>query len=185
MQDISNIKNGSNRLKIVKNLKWAILLFFLVLFSLTWQCASIQQPMGGPKDSIPPKILKETPPNLTRNFNAEKIVIEFDEYVKLNNAQKEVSVSPDVEQPINPRVKRKTIEVALPDSLEENTTYTLNFGKAIGDFNEGNPILNYSYVFSTGDVIDSLSISGKVINALTKVNEKEVTVLLIPTRQDS
>lgn len=185
MQDISNIKNGSNRLKIVKNLKWAILLFFLVLFSLTWQCASIQQPMGGPKDSIPPKILKETPPNLTRNFNAEKIVIEFDEYVKLNNAQKEVSVSPDVEQPINPRVKRKTIEVALPDSLEENTTYTLNFGKAIGDFNEGNPILNYSYVFSTGDVIDSLSISGKVTNALTKVNEKEVTVLLIPTRQDS
>lgn len=185
MQDISNIKNGSNRLKIVKNTKWAILLFFLVLFSLTWQCASIQQPMGGPKDSIPPKILKETPPNLTRNFNAEKIVIEFDEYVKLNNAQKEVSVSPDVEQPINPRVKRKTIEVALPDSLEENTTYTLNFGKAIGDFNEGNPILNYSYVFSTGDVIDSLSISGKVINALTKVNEKEVTVLLIPTRQDS
>ncbi|GGC25696.1 hypothetical protein GCM10011386_17090 [Parapedobacter defluvii] len=141
--------------------------------------------MGGPKDSIPPKILKETPPNLTRNFNAEKIVIEFDEYVKLNNAQKEVSVSPDVEQPINPRVKRKTIEVALPDSLEENTTYTLNFGKAIGDFNEGNPILNYSYVFSTGDVIDSLSISGKVTNALTKVNEKEVTVLLIPTRQDS
>ncbi len=185
MQDISNIKNGSNRLKIVKNTKWAILLFFLVLFSLTWQCASIQQPMGGPKDSIPPKILKETPPNLTRNFNAEKIVIEFDEYVKLNNAQKEVSVSPDVEQPINPRVKRKTIEVALPDSLEENTTYTLNFGKAIGDFNEGNPILNYSYVFSTGDVIDSLSISGKVTNALTKVNEKEVTVLLIPTRQDS
>ncbi|WP_353195910.1 Ig-like domain-containing protein [Parapedobacter defluvii] len=161
------------------------MLFFLVLFSLTWQCASIQQPMGGPKDSIPPKILKETPPNLTRNFNAEKIVIEFDEYVKLNNAQKEVSVSPDVEQPINPRVKRKTIEVALPDSLEENTTYTLNFGKAIGDFNEGNPILNYSYVFSTGDVIDSLSISGKVTNALTKVNEKEVTVLLIPTRQDS
>src|SRR5690606_27571997 len=75
--------------------------------------------------------------------------------------------------------------ISLPDSLEENTTYTINFGKAIGDFNEGNPILNYSYVFSTGDIIDSLGISGKVINALTKQAEKEITVMLIPTSRDS
>jgi len=122
---------------------------------------------------------------MTRNFHAEKIVIEFDEYIKLSNPLKEISVSPDMEQPINPRVKRKTIEILMPDSLEENTTYTINFGKAIGDFNEGNPIRNYSYVFSTGDVIDSLSVSGKVINALTKLPEKEINVLLIPTRQDS
>lgn len=185
MQDSSNKKNRLNRLKIAPNPKWVILVLFFILISLTWRCASIQQPMGGPKDSIPPKILSETPPNLTRNFNAEKIVIEFDEYVKLSNTQKEISVSPDVEQPINPRVKRKTIEVALPDSLEANTTYTINFGKAIGDFNEGNPLLNYSYVFSTGNVIDSLSISGNVIDALTKIPEKEIAVILIPTRQDS
>lgn len=185
MYNSLKIKNPLNRLKIALNSKLGILVFFMLLFSLTWRCASIQQPMGGPKDSIPPKILSETPPNLTRNFSAEKIVIEFDEYVKLSNTQKEVSVSPDVEQPINPRVKRKTIEVAIPDSLEENTTYTINFGKAIGDFNEGNPILNYSYVFSTGPIIDSLSISGKVTDALTKVPEKEITVILIPTRQDS
>lgn len=185
MQDSFNKKNRLNRLKITSNPKWVILALFFMLFSLTWRCASIQQPMGGPKDSIPPKILSETPPNLTRNFNAEKIVIEFDEYVKLSNTQKEISVSPDVEQPINPRVKRKTIEVALPDSLEANTTYTINFGKAIGDFNEGNPLLNYSYVFSTGNVIDSLSISGNVIDALTKKPEKEIAVILIPTRQDS
>ncbi|MFB2119201.1 Ig-like domain-containing protein [Parapedobacter sp. 2B3] len=130
-------------------------------------------------------ILKETPPNFTRNFNAEKIVIEFNEFIKLSNPFKEVSVSPDIDQPINPRVKRKNIEITLPDSLEENTTYTINFGKAIGDFNEGNPLLNYSYVFSTGDIIDSLAVSGKVINALTKEKEKEITVMLIPTRQDS
>src|SRR5690606_38165796 len=117
MHDSLNKNNRLNRLKIVLNSKWGILVFFLLLFSLTWRCASIQQPMGGPKESIPPKILGETPPNFTRNFTAEKIVIEFDEYVKLNNPQKEVSISPDVEQPINPRVKRKTIEVAMPDSL--------------------------------------------------------------------
>ncbi len=185
MQDTPKNKMRSNRLKIAPNGKWVVLLFFVALISLTWQCASIQQPQGGPKDSIPPTILKETPPNLTRNFDAEKIVIEFDEFIKLANPFKEISVSPDLEQPINPRVKRKNIEITLPDSLEENTTYTINFGKSIGDFNEGNPILNYSYVFSTGDIIDSLSISGKVINALTKENEKEITVLLIPTRQDS
>lgn len=185
MQVTSKSKNSSYRLKIALNPKWAILSFFVVLFSLTWQCASIQQPQGGPKDSIPPTILKETPPNLSRNFDAEKIVIEFDEFIKLSNPFKEISVSPDLEQPINPRVKRKSIEITLPDSLEENTTYTINFGKAIGDFNEGNPILNYSYVFSTGDVIDSLGISGKVINALTKEVEKEITVMLIPTRRDS
>lgn len=175
----------SNRTKIASNGKWVVLLFFFALILLTWQCASIQQPKGGPKDSIPPTILEETPANLTRNFQAEKIVIEFDEFIKLSNPFKEISVSPDLDQPINPRVKRKNIEITLPDSLEENTTYTINFGKAIGDFNESNPLLNYSYVFSTGDVIDSLSISGKVINALTKQAEKEVTVLLIPTRQDS
>ncbi|MGV3760894.1 Ig-like domain-containing protein [Parapedobacter sp.] len=152
---------------------------------MTWQCASIQQPQGGPKDSIPPTILGETPPNLTRNFDAKKIVIQFDEFIKLSNPFKEISVSPDLEQPINPRVKRKNIEITLPDTLEENTTYTINFGKAIGDFNEGNPLLNYSYVFSTGNIIDSLGISGKVVNALTKLPEKEITVLLIPTRQDT
>ncbi len=185
MQNSLETKTRSNRLKTAANPRWLVLLFFIVLISLTWQCASIQQPQGGPKDSIPPKILKESPPNLTRNFDAEKIVIEFDEYIKLSNPFKEVSISPDIEQPINPRVRRKSIEITMPDSLEENTTYTINFGKAIGDFNEGNPILNYSYVFSTGNVIDSLSISGTVINALTKLPEKELTVLLIPTRQDS
>lgn len=178
-------KSVSNRLKKALNPKWVFFAPFLLLFLFTWRCASIQQPTGGPKDSIPPKILRETPPNMTRNFDAEKIVIEFDEYIKLSNPLKEISVSPDIEQTINPRIKRKTIEIALPDSLEENTTYTINFGKAIGDFNEGNPLLNYSYVFSTGNIIDSLSISGRVINAFTKLPEKEIAVMLIPTRQDS
>ncbi|MBK1440654.1 Ig-like domain-containing protein [Parapedobacter sp. ISTM3] len=185
MQESSKIKTRSNRLKIGSNPKWGVFAFFTGLILLTWQCASIQQPTGGPRDSIPPKIINETPPNLTRNFNAEKIVIEFDEYIRLTNPLREISVSPDIDQPISPRVRRRNIEIELPDSLAENTTYTINFGKAIGDFNENNPLLNYSYVFSTGDIIDSLAVSGKVINALTKLSEKEVTVMLIPTRQDS
>lgn len=185
MQHTSKSKTRSNRIKTALNLKWVVLVSFVALVASTWQCASIQQPQGGPKDSIPPTILKETPPNLSRNFSAEKIVIEFDEFIKLSNPFKEISVSPDLDQPLNPRVRRKNIEITLPDSLSEHTTYTINFGKAIGDFNEGNPLLNYSYVFSTGDVIDSLTIAGKVVNALTQAVEKEITVMLIPTRQDS
>src|SRR5690606_12737888 len=83
------------------------------------------------------------------------------------------------------KIKKKSLVIILPDTLEEKTTYTINFGKALGDYNEGNPLLNYSYVFATGDQIDSLNISGNVSNALTLEKEKEVTVMLIPTRQDS
>src|SRR5690606_30294982 len=118
-----------------------------------------------PKDSIPPKILKETPSNLTRNFNAENIVISFDEFIKLAEEFKQISISPDMGSRPLFKVNRRNLEISLPDSLEKNTTYTINFGKAIVDFNESNPLLNYSYVFSTGDIIDSLSVSGRVTNA--------------------
>lgn len=148
-------------------------------------CASMQQPTGGPKDSIPPSILSEQPANLTRNFTEDEIIIEFDEFIKLQNQSKEVSISPDMDRQPDFRVKRRNLIITLPDSLEEQTTYTINFGKAIGDFNEGNPLLNYSYVFSTGDEIDSLNVSGTVTHALTKEKMEEVTVMLIPTRQDS
>jgi len=178
-------KSYLNKLKTSLNLKHLFFIVFIGLFLFNTHCASIQQPMGGPKDSIPPTILKETPPNLTRNFKAKEIVIQFDEFIKLQNEFKEISVTPDMEKLPLYKVKKKNLVITLPDSLEEKTTYTINFGKAIGDFNEGNPLLNYSYVFATGDEIDSLNISGNVTNAFTLEKEKEVNVLLIPTRQDS
>src|SRR5690606_38373993 len=92
---------------------------------------------------------------------------------------------PDMDEAPQYKMKKKTLIVTLPDSLEENTTYSINFGNAIADFNEGNELKGFSYVFSTGPEIDSLSISGNVINALTLEAEKEITVLLIPTKQDS
>lgn len=185
MSGIRNIKNRSNRLKLAKFQTWLIFGFFTALVLSTWQCASIQRPTGGPKDSIPPSVVDELPQNLTRNFNAEKIVIEFDEFVKLVNDYQEITLSPEMPSRPEFRIRRRNLEITLPDSLEENTTYTINFGKAVQDVNESNPLLNYTYVFSTGDVIDSLSISGTVINALTKAPEKEITVMLIPVRQDS
>ncbi len=177
-----------------KNNKFSLLnnsfIILVVLVSLSMmRCANMQTPTGGPKDSIPPKLLAELPANLTRNFKAKIIELQFDEYIKLNNYQKEFSISPDVEKQPDYKVKKKSLIITLPDSLENNTTYTINFGKGLVDFNEGNPIINYNYVFATGPELDSLSISGSVKNAYTKTfdpkNDLSVRVLLIPTRQDT
>src|SRR5690606_36380608 len=185
MQESSKIKNSLKSLKSALNPKWLFFSLFFGLSSLSGQCASIQQPTGGPKDSIPPKILRESPANLTRNFSAEQIVISFDEFIKLADEFKEISISPDMVSRPFFKVNRRNLEITLPDSLEASTTYTINFGKATVDFNESNPLLNYSYVPSTGDIIDSLSIMGRVINALTLEPAMQTTVMLIPTSRDS
>lgn len=182
---IKKSKNRLNRLKIGLN---QILFFLLLLFMISAfipGCASIQQPTGGPKDSIPPKVLEETPANMTKNFKAQEIQILFDEYVKLKNEFTEFSISPDLDVAPELRIKKKTLHIKLPDSLEENTTYSINFGKGLVDFNEGNELVNYRYVFSTGDEIDSLTIAGNVTNSITLEPEFDVAVLLIPIKQDS
>jgi len=176
--------------KTWKAIPQVFLLTFIFLISLTLlRCANMQRPTGGPKDSIPPKVLNESPTNFSRNFKDKEIVITFDEYIKLANQFKEFSISPDLEKQPEYKIKKKDLRIILPDSLEENTTYTINFGKGLVDFNEGNPIVNYNYVFATGPEIDSLTISGQVKNAYTQTfdykDDKEVRVLLIPTRQDS
>lgn len=165
------------------------LFYFLLIFSLFsttfFGCASMQQPTGGPKDSIPPKVVKETPKNLTRNFKADKIEIQFNEFFKLNNEFKEISISPALERMPIFKVKRNVLEIRLEDTLEKNTTYSINFGNAIADVNESNILKNYSYVFATGDVIDSLTISGTVINTLTKRPVLDATVFILPINQDT
>src|SRR5690554_3901250 len=185
MPNTKKIKDRLNRLKSTKFKTWLVLGFFMALILSTWQCASIQRPTGGPKDSIPPTVVEEQPKNLTRNFSEEEIIIEFDEFVKLVNDYQEITMSPEMPSRPEFRIRRRNLVIGMPDSLEENTTYTINFGKAIQDVNKSNQLLNYTYVFSTGDVIDSLSISGQVVNALTQEPEEEITVMLIPVRQDS
>ena len=167
---------------------FGVLIGFGLLFlisALLLGCAATQNPQGGPRDTIPPKIVKSEPKNLTTNFSAKKIVLEFDEYIKLQNEFKEFSISPEMEKPPVLKAKLKKLEITLEDSLEKNTTYTLNFGKAIADINEGNIIKNLSYVFSTGTTLDSLSISGNVKNALTGKAIKDATVFLFPLAKDS
>lgn len=184
-QRSKNNRVGLGGFKKPLNGKWLVLLFFGVMLLSTIRCANIQQPTGGPIDSIPPVLLNELPANLSTKFTEREIVLTFDEFIRLNNAQREVSISPDMDQFPEIRARRRQVEITLPDSLAENTTYVINFGDAIADNNEGNPYRNYSYVFSTGDQIDSLSISGQVINAETNRPEFQTSVLLIPVSQDS
>ena len=148
-------------------------------------CASVQSPTGGPRDSIAPKIIKEIPKNLTKNFASEEIQIQFDEFVKLTNEFSEISISPALDVLPEFKAKKQNLLIKFPKPLEANTTYTINFGKAIADVNESNVLKNYTYVFATGNQIDSLSLSGTVTSSLTKEKLKDVTVFILPVNQDS
>lgn len=162
--------------------------FIIVLafvFLIIGSCANMKTPLGGPRDSIPPKVLNENPKNLNTNFAADKIEIQLDEYFKLSNQFTEISISPDVEKLPNFKIKKKILEINFDKPLEKNTTYTINFGNAVVDVNEGNVLKDYNYVFSTGNVIDSLSISGKVTSSLTREVLKDAIVFIIPTSRDS
>jgi len=148
-------------------------------------CASVQKPQGGPRDKVPPKLLKATPANKTKNFDVKEIVLEFDEYFKLNNQYQEITISPAQEKQPLYRIRQKSLVIDLKDSLKKNTTYVFSFGKAIGDVNENNILKNFTYVFTTGNEIDSLNISGQVINSETQEPEKEATVFIFTSKQDS
>jgi hypothetical protein len=160
-------------------------IFFFFTALVVYGCASMQKPQGGPRDLTPPKLLLATPANMTRNFNAKEIRLDFDEYFKLTGQYQEITISPAQEKVPEYLIKKKSLVIEFKDSLQKNTTYVINFGKAISDVNESNVMKNFTYVFSTGNHIDSLSISGNVINSTTQEKEKEATVFLFPLKQDS
>ena len=138
----------------------------LAVMFLVYACANKSQgPTGGPKDKTPPRVLKSFPKNGAVNYNKKQIEIDFDEMVSVEKATENVMISPP--QVKQPDVKSfgKKITVNFNENLIENTTYSVNFGNAIVDLNEKNPIKNYSFSFSTGNQIDTLKISGVVINA--------------------
>jgi len=148
-------------------------------------CANIIPPEGGPRDSLPPVLRRSTPADSSRNFGDNKITLTFDEYVNADNYLQEMIVSP---VPANmPTVTRKlnVVTVKLRDTLEPNTTYTVNFGSSIKDVNEGNSMKNFTYLFSTGPYIDSLEFTGNVLLAETGLLDTTLTVLLHKTNIDS
>ncbi len=156
------------------------LFLVLIVFALV-QCARKGTPSGGPKDVTPPKLLRADPPNMTLNFKSNTITLYFDEYVKLKDVQNQLIVSPPLKNTpeITPQsAASKVIEVTIKDTLLENTTYTFNFGQSITDNNEGNANSFLTYVFSTGDYLDSLSVSGAVKDAFNKKVDQFISVML-------
>lgn len=169
-----------NKKSIYKNLA-AVALTIAFLYS----CASIGRPEGGPIDETPPKLLSSTPEMRATNINKKKITLTFDEFIKLENTAEKVVISPpQIQQPLIKPLGKKVV-VTLEDSLKANTTYTIDFGDAIVDNNEGNPLGDFTFTFSTGSVIDTMAISGYVLEASNQEPIKNILVGLHSNLADS
>lgn len=156
-----------------------------MLVVIVYSCASTGSPDGGPYDEDPPKFVRSTPRPFSVNSKGKKISIEFDEFIKLEKAAEKVVVSPpQLEQPDIKASGRKVL-VNLVDSLKQNTTYTIDFSDAIVDNNEGNPLGNYAFTFSTGEVIDTMEVSGTVLGAADLEPVKNIQVGLHSDLSDS
>ena len=163
------------------------LLFFVSIIGLLAGsgCANIVPPLGGPRDTIPPRLLYVTPRDSSKHFSANKIVFYFDEYIDSKDVRTELIVSPLGK--IDPIVdaKLRTLTVRLKDTLQPNTTYSLNFGNAVRDYTEGNILKNFTYVFTTGNYLDSMQLSGSVIVANTGRPDSTLIVMLHKKLDDS
>ena len=166
--------------------------FFFFFFFLAIQkivvlsgCANIIPPHGGPRDSLPPLLLKADPVDSSRNFSDTRITFSFDEYVDIQDVYNNLLVSPLPKNLPTVDYKLRTVTVKLKDTLEKNTTYTLNFGDALRDVNEGNIYKNFTYTFSTGSYLDSLELSGKVLLAENGRTDTTLIVMLHTSADDS
>ncbi|MBA7591160.1 hypothetical protein ES708_33312 [subsurface metagenome] len=166
-------------------------LVFLILISIiiltTINCARVGSPVGGEKDILAPEIIESTPNNYSKNFGSDKIEIEVNEFVRLDNLQQKLVISPPLDEKPEIYVRGKKIIIELGEQeLKQNTTYTFSFYDAIVDNNEGNPIIDYEFVFSTGNRLDSLSVNGIVLRAFDLEPEEEgVEVLLYDLLDDT
>jgi len=148
-------------------------------------CANIIPPMGGIKDTLPPVLEKANPKDSALNFTGNKITFVFDEYVELQDIQRNLVITPIPQNNPTVEFKLSTVTVKLKDSLESNTTYFINFGNAIQDITEKNVLKDFSYLFSTGKALDSLEFSGKVILAEDGKIDTNMTVMLHKSGKDS
>ena len=148
-------------------------------------CASIGSPDGGPYDETPPMFLGSKPEPFALGVKDKRVTLEFDEFIKIEKAAEKVVISPPQITPPIIKTSGKKIVVELDDSLKANTTYSIDFSDAIVDFNEGNPLGNFSFLFSTGDQIDTLAVSGTVLNASNLEPIKGILVGLHSNLADS
>jgi len=148
-------------------------------------CAQIVTPTGGPKDETPPVVKAEYPPNETVNFNRKSFEIQFDEFIQVQTPNENVIISPPLRKNPTYTIKRKSLVVKWEEELQPDATYIFNFGEAIKDNNEGNILNNYTYVFSTGAVLDSMELKGKLTDAITGEPVEGAMLMLYRSDVDS
>lgn len=170
-------------MKVVLSL--LVLLLLISQLMIPAGCANMVPPSGGPRDSLPPVLMSITPPDSSKNFAGKKIVFHFNEFVEVENPRENLLISPVPK--IDPIVegRLRTVTVTIKDTLQENVTYTIDFGNAIKDINEGNVFKDFKYIFTTGNSFDSLTIQGNVIVAETGAVDTTLIVMLHSNPVDS
>lgn len=148
----------------------------ILIAALLYSCASIGRPTGGDKDIDPPVFTGSNPAPNSTNVKNQSIVLHFNEYIVLKDQSTKVVVSPAQKENPSIRANGKRINIELRDTLIPNTTYSIDFSDAIQDNNENNPLQGFSFAFATGDTIDTLQISGIVLNARDLEPQKEFFV---------
>lgn len=160
-------------------------IFIILTFLSVWSCAKVGQPSGGMRDRIPPVVVKSVPENGSVNFRGRKIEIEFNEYVTLDNINEKLMISPPLVKRPRTLLRGKSLIIEYDEQLRDSTTYAFYFLDAIRDLNESNILENYKFVFSTGPVIDSLSLAGTVFNSFDLEVPENVSVLLYGNLSDT
>ena len=170
-----------------RRLNWQLCRFALLLFTLTLvaACARMGNPDGGWYDETPPRVVGASPTEKATGVKTRKLHIRFNEFIKIENATENVVVSPPQLESPDIKAGGKSIDIELKDSLKANTTYTVDFSDAITDNNEGNPLGNYTYSFSTGEHIDTMEVSGWVLAAENLEPVKGILVGLYANLADS
>jgi len=157
---------------------------YTILFFSVINCAKKASPTGGPKDTIPPVLISASPKLNTTFFDKEEVKFLFNEYVKLNEIDKQLIISPPLKiggYKLHPTMSAsKKITLSILDTLLDNTTYTFNFGEGIEDYNEGNKMSFFSYTISTGAEIDSLNLKGIIKDAIEMEPDDFISLQLYP-----
>ena len=157
----------------------------LSLAFIITKCANPVAPQGGPKDETPPRILEMDPSNYSILFSGKQLTVHFDEYVKLNNLDNQLMISPPLAKKPHVKTKGKSVVIEIDEQLRDSTTYTFFFGDAIVDITESNPLKNFEYVFSTGTLMDSMAVKGIVTDAMDMKPKDGIAVLLYIPDVDS
>lgn len=171
-------------LQIYRMLRYLFCIITALLFSLLFHnCAQMSPLTGGERDRQAPQLVSALPPLYTTGFANKSILLKFDEYIQLKDLNSNLVVLPKLKTLPEAEVNGKTLKITLDTSeLQKNTTYRFYFGQAITDMNEGNPLNNFEYVFSTGSFIDSFSVKGRVLNAL---NNQALDNIMIGLYEDA